>query len=70
MARLLAIRADRALSEALQTGLASSGHDMEFRDGNVDAVKRLRERAIDVVVTDPTTTVREDLALIDRKSVV
>ncbi len=31
----------------------------------MDAVKRLRERAFDVVVTDPTTTVREDLALLE-----
>ena len=65
MGRLLAIRADPALSEALRAGLVPAGHEVEFRDGNMDAVKRLRERAIDVVVTDPTTTVPEDLALMD-----
>jgi anti-sigma regulatory factor (Ser/Thr protein kinase)/CheY-like chemotaxis protein len=63
MGRLLAIRADQALSSALRDGLASSGHEVEFRDGDVDAIRRIRERAIDVVVTDPTTTVEEDLAL-------
>jgi anti-sigma regulatory factor (Ser/Thr protein kinase) len=65
MGRLLAIRPDPTLSEALRDGLVPAGHEVEVRDGDVDAVKRLREHAIDVVVTDPTTTVREDLALMD-----
>jgi anti-sigma regulatory factor (Ser/Thr protein kinase)/CheY-like chemotaxis protein len=63
MGRLLAIRADPALREALRNELGSSGHDVEFLDGNVEAIRRLRERAIDVVVTDPVTTISEDLAL-------
>jgi anti-sigma regulatory factor (Ser/Thr protein kinase)/CheY-like chemotaxis protein len=70
MGRLLVIRADQALSSDLRNGLASSGHEVEFCDGNVAAIKRLRERAIDVVVTDPTTTVGEDLALMGEISQV
>jgi anti-sigma regulatory factor (Ser/Thr protein kinase)/CheY-like chemotaxis protein len=38
-------------------------HQVEFCDGDVEAIRRIRERAIDVVVTDPVTPVGEDLAL-------
>ena len=39
------------------------GHDVVASGGDVEAVRRLRELAVDVVVTDPSTTVAEDLAL-------
>jgi anti-sigma regulatory factor (Ser/Thr protein kinase)/CheY-like chemotaxis protein len=39
------------------------GVDIETCAGGVDAVRRLRQHAIDVVITDPATPVREDLAL-------
>jgi anti-sigma regulatory factor (Ser/Thr protein kinase) len=61
MRRLLAIRPDPALLEALSTGIA--GHEVVTSDGNVEALQRLRDLAVDVVVTDLTTSVTEDLAL-------
>src|SRR5215831_6007070 len=61
MGRLLAIRPDAGLTDALQSGLA--GHDLESCGGDVEAVVRLRDRAFDVVLTDPATSVSEDLAL-------
>ena len=61
MRRLLAICPDLALIDALSKGLA--GHDLVISGGNVEAVQRLRELAVDVVITDPTTSVTEDLAL-------
>jgi len=59
--RLLAIRPEHGLLNALSAGLA--GHDLVISDGNVDAVQRLRALAVDVVITDSTTSVAEDLAL-------
>ena len=61
MAWLLAIRPDDALLDALTIGLA--GHDIVALRGNVEAIRRLRDLAVDVVVTDRTTSVTEDLAL-------
>ena len=42
---------------------ALHGHEIETCEGPVEAVHRLQSRAVDVVVTDPETSVREDLAL-------
>lgn len=60
MARLLAICPDVGLVGALPDGL--SGHEFVLSDGNVEALRRVRQLAVDVVITDPTTTVAEDLA--------
>ena len=61
MRRLLAICPDLGLIDALSAGLA--GHDFVISGGNVEALHRLRELAIDVVITDSSTSVSEDLAL-------
>jgi anti-sigma regulatory factor (Ser/Thr protein kinase) len=61
MARLLAICPDVGLVQALMAGLA--GHDFVNSFGNVEAIRRLRDLAVDVVITDPTTSIAEDLAL-------
>jgi anti-sigma regulatory factor (Ser/Thr protein kinase)/CheY-like chemotaxis protein len=60
MARLLAICPDVGLVGALSDGLA--GHEFVLSDGNVEALRRVRQLAVDVVISDPTTTVPEDLA--------
>jgi anti-sigma regulatory factor (Ser/Thr protein kinase) len=60
MARLLAICPNVGLVGALSDGL--SGHEFVLSDGNVEALRRVRQLAVDVVITDPTTTVPEDLA--------
>ena len=61
--RVLAIRPESAFLTALTGRLESRGCDVELCSGNVEAVHWLRTRAADVVVSDPSTTVDEDLAL-------
>ena len=61
--RVLAIRPEPAFLTALTSRLESHGCDVELCSGNVEAVHWLRTRAADVVVSDPSTTVPEDLAL-------
>jgi hypothetical protein len=39
-------------------------HQLEFCGGSAEAIKRVREHVIDVVVTDAATSVNEDLALV------
>jgi anti-sigma regulatory factor (Ser/Thr protein kinase)/ActR/RegA family two-component response regulator len=63
MKRVLAIRPDPALLQALAWTMTPGGREMEVCEGNVEAVRRLRDRAVDVVVTDAATAFNEDLAL-------
>ncbi len=63
MARLLAIAPDRGLAEALDAGL--DGHEWLACGGNLEALRRVRDAAIDVVITDPLTTVDDDLGFAD-----
>lgn len=60
VARLLAVDPDPGLIKALGEGVP--GHDIETAAGDVEALVRLRDRATDVVITDPDTPVAEDLA--------
>src|SRR4051812_19662804 len=64
MGRLLAICRDAATIEPLRSGLAAADHACEICAGNVEAIRRLRERAFDAVLTDPITALAEDLALV------
>ena len=63
MGRLLIVRPDAALEQALRSDPSFSQHDVEFCEGNVEAVRRTRGRPVDVLLTDPLTTVTEDLAM-------
>lgn len=51
----------RAIAEAL----TAVGCECERADGDASAIRRLRRQSFDVVITDPETTVEEDLALLD-----
>jgi DNA-binding NarL/FixJ family response regulator len=61
--RVLAIRPESALLTALDGVLDGRACEVESGAGNIEALQRLRVRAVDVVVSDPVTTVDEDLAL-------
>jgi ActR/RegA family two-component response regulator/anti-sigma regulatory factor (Ser/Thr protein kinase) len=61
--RVLAIRPEAAFVQVLTGLLEKRDCALEMCSGNVEAVHRLRTRAADVVVSDPSTTVEEDLAL-------
>ena len=63
MGRVLAVRPDPPLVAALGTVLGLGQHQLEFCGGSAEAIRRVRERAIDVVVSDPVTPIEEDLAL-------
>ena len=60
---MLAIAPDRGLAEALDAGL--DGHEWLACGGNLEALRRVRDAAIDVVITDPLTTVDDDLGFAD-----
>ena len=63
MGRILIIGPDNVLADALRRETALHGHDIETCEGPVEALHRLQSHAVDVVVTDRETSVREDLAL-------
>jgi len=64
MGRVVTIRPDPPLASMLRSVLDDGRHQIDFCSGSADAIKRLRESAVDVLITDPTTTVDEDLALV------
>lgn len=61
--RVLAICPDAPLVAMLAPALRAGGHEVEICSGDVEALQRVREKAIDVVITDPSSSVTEDLAL-------
>jgi len=65
MSRVLLIGDHPEVREGLASSSALAGCDIATAAGNVDAVHIVRSRAIDVVVTDPDTPVRDDLALVE-----
>ena len=60
--RVMAIRPDPALVEILAGVLNPRYYEVESAAGHIDAVQRLRRRPVDVLITDPSTTIDEDLA--------
>jgi anti-sigma regulatory factor (Ser/Thr protein kinase) len=63
MGRVLVIATNGAVQESLVSSGLLQGHDVQHCGGDVEAVRIVRERLIDVVVTDPATGINEDLAL-------
>ena len=64
MGRLLLIGQDAALAGALRASHHLKSHDIDTCGGPFEAHRLLRTRAFDLVVTDPTTSAAEDLALL------
>ena len=65
MPRVLMIGADLEFKRVSARRAHLAGCRIESAAGNVDALRHVRRRAIDVVITDPDTPVRDDLALVD-----
>jgi len=65
MSRILMIDPEDLVLGALQASPVLAGHDIVPAAGDVDALRRLRFSAFDVVITSPATTVEEDLHLLD-----
>ena len=68
MGRVLLIGQDPALVGALGASHHLTAHEVEACSGPFEAQRRMRSRAYDVVVTDPTTSAAEDLALLKELS--
>jgi anti-sigma regulatory factor (Ser/Thr protein kinase)/CheY-like chemotaxis protein len=65
MPRVLLIGGARALEPALRCHRSLAQVEVDGAAGSAHALRLLRARAYDVVVSDPATTVDEDLALLD-----
>jgi len=64
MSRILIIGSDKQVSRKIGDALTTADFPMEYAAGDADALQRLRMRSFGVVITDPDTTVEEDLALL------
>jgi len=62
--RILLIEATAAFSAALQAQASLQGCVFEAATGEADALRRLRGRSCDLVITSPHTTISHDLALL------
>jgi CheY-like chemotaxis protein/anti-sigma regulatory factor (Ser/Thr protein kinase) len=65
MPRVLLIGDHPEIRHGLEATQALDGCEFVTAAGNVDAVRSVRSRAIDVVVTDPDTPILDDLALVE-----
>lgn len=63
-ARVLLIGKEPGLGESLEEGLAERNCMIGHAAGSADALCRLRRAPYEVVITDPATSIEEDLALL------
>ena len=63
MQRILIIGQDPTVSVGISPQLRACS--VETADGDAEALLRLRQRAFDLVLTDPKSSIREDLALVN-----
>jgi anti-sigma regulatory factor (Ser/Thr protein kinase) len=65
MARILMVAPDVGVLKALRSSPLLEGHSVDVAAGDTDAIRRLRGRAYDVLVTAPDTDLDEDAAILD-----
>jgi anti-sigma regulatory factor (Ser/Thr protein kinase)/ActR/RegA family two-component response regulator len=65
MSRVLIICNDSQVSRDIGDALTAANFPMEYAAGDADALRRLRARSFGVVITNPNSTVDEDLALLE-----
>jgi anti-sigma regulatory factor (Ser/Thr protein kinase) len=65
MARMLMVAPDEALLAALRASPLLAGHAIDVAAGGAAAIRRLRQQAVDVLVTSPRTNLEEDTAILD-----
>jgi ActR/RegA family two-component response regulator/anti-sigma regulatory factor (Ser/Thr protein kinase) len=63
--RVLLIGKDPQLSQPLERGLTTRNCMFDYAAGSADALRRLRQVPYAVVITDPCTSIEEDLVLLD-----
>lgn len=69
MQRILIIGDDRAVI-GVRTSQHLQAYAVEIAEGDADALQRVRQRAFDLVLTNPQSTVKEDLALIAEMEII
>jgi anti-sigma regulatory factor (Ser/Thr protein kinase) len=70
MARILMVAPDDELLKALRSSPLLDEHSIDVAAGDTDAVRRLRQRAFDVLISAPDTDLDEDTAMLDEIRVV
>jgi anti-sigma regulatory factor (Ser/Thr protein kinase) len=65
MARILTVAPGANLLNWLRASPLLEAHEIEVAAGDSDAIRRLRRRAFDVLVTAPDTDLDEDVAVLD-----
>src|SRR5215831_9619284 len=65
MSRVLIIASDAQVSRKIGDALSSADFPTEYSAGHADTLQRLRMRSFGVVITNPDSTVEEDLALLE-----
>jgi hypothetical protein len=65
MGRSLLIGKTSEIIRSIEQAVVAAGCGCERVDGDASAIRRLRREPFDVVITDPETTIDEDLALLD-----
>ncbi len=65
MARILMVAPGERLLKALRASPLLEGHSIDVAAGDTDAVRRLRQRAFDVLISAPDTDLDEDAAILD-----
>ena len=68
--RILMIDAEAGLAASLRAHPMLEGCTFEAANGEADALRRLRRRAYDLVITSPRTSVSADLALLEEMRAV
>ena len=69
MQRVLIIGDDPAVNRVAQSSQLQA-YAVEIAEGDADALQLLRQRAFEVVLTNPQSSVREDLALVNEMELV
>ncbi len=70
MSRVLVIESPNPVSRAIGDALTRGNFPIEYAAGNADALNQLRMKSFGVVVTNPESTVEEDLALLAEMRVI
>ena len=65
MSRVLVIGSEAHVSREIGRALSATDFPMEYSAGHADALQRLRVRSFGVVITNPDSSVEEDLALLE-----
>lgn len=70
MSRVLVIGTDNPITHEIGDALSLAGVPIEYTAGPVGALHRLRLRSFGVVITSPSTSIEEDLALLEEMRLI